>query len=257
MMRWIIGSSLRFRFLAVFIAAALIGFGIPQLGGMPVDVFPEFAPPKVEIQTIALGLSSTEVEALVTVPLEQAFNGVEGLDVLRSKSVPDLSSIVLIFKPGTDLIHSRQLVTERLATVIHTLPTWASPPVMIQPLSSTSRVMKIGVSSQDVSQMDLSMIAYWKIRARLLRVPGVANVPIWGERIKMLQVQVDPERMRAHEVSLNDVRETTANALDVGLLQFANGAVIALAASSTRPTSGLASSTSPRLQPQMALPKCP
>ena len=104
---------------------------------------------------------------------------------------------MLIFEPGTDLLDARQLVQERVATVTPTLPTWAAPPVMIQPLSSTSRVMKIGISSDSVSLIDLSMIAYWKIRARLLRVPGVANVPIWGERIQMLQVQVDPERLRA------------------------------------------------------------
>ena len=130
-------------------------------------------------------------------PLEQALNGVEGLDVMRSKSVPQLSSIVLIFKPGTDEIHARQLVSERMALATTTLPTWAAPPFMMPPLSSTSRVMKIGISSKDKSVMDLSMIAYWTIRARLLGVPGVANVAIWGERLKMLQVQVDPKRMAA------------------------------------------------------------
>ena len=82
---------------------------------MPVDVFPEFAPPRVEIQTLSLGLSASEVEALVTVPLEQALNGVAGLDVIRSKSVPQLSSIELIFEPGTDLLEARQLVSERVA----------------------------------------------------------------------------------------------------------------------------------------------
>ena len=98
---------------------------------MPVDVFPEFAPPRVEIQTACLGLSAAEVEELVTVPLEQALNGVPGLDVMRSKSVPQLSSIVLIFEPGTDLMQARQLVQERLAIVTPDLPTWAAPPVMM------------------------------------------------------------------------------------------------------------------------------
>ncbi len=193
---------------------------------MPVDVFPEFAPPRVEIQTPSLGLSAEEVESLVTVPLEQALNGVDGLELMRSKSVPDLSSIELLFKPGTDELRARQLVQERVATVVSTLPTWAAPPVMMPPVSATGRVMKIGMSSKNVSLIDMSMIAYWTIRARLLRVPGVANVAIWGERIKMPQVQVDPERMRAHDVSLDEVMETTADALDVGILQFSNGAVI-------------------------------
>ena len=97
---------------------------------------------------------------------------------------------------------------------------------MMPPVSTTGRVMKIGLSSKDVSLMDMSMIAYWTIRARLLRVPGVANVAIWGERIKMPQVQVDPERMQRYDVSLDEVMETTADALDVGILQFSNGAMI-------------------------------
>jgi CzcA family heavy metal efflux pump len=208
----------------VFAAAALMVFGIARLSNTSVDVFPEFAPPKVEIQTISMGLSPAAVEELVTVPLEHALNGLPGLDVMRSRSVSDLSDIVLIFKPGTDLIRARQLVNERIAAV--SLPTWAAPPVMIQPLSSTSRAMKIGISSDQYDLMDLSMIAYWKIRARLLEVPGVANAPIWGERIKSPQVQVDLERMREYDVSLEEVMDVTTNALDVGLLQFSEGSVI-------------------------------
>ena len=225
-MRWIVRTSLKYRYLVVYTVVALLILSIYRLRDAPVDVFPEFAPPKVEIQTPCLGLSTAAVEQLVTVPLEQALNGIPGIDVMRSKSVPDLSSIVLIFKPGTDLIHARQLVQERIATVITTLPTWASPPFLIQPLSSTSRVMKIGLSSDQYDLMDLSLVAYWKIRARLLGVPGVANVPIWGERIKMPQVQVDPERLRTYDVSLNEVMEVTADALDAGLLQFSDGGVI-------------------------------
>jgi CzcA family heavy metal efflux pump len=225
-MRWIVKTSLRYRYLVVFIAAAMFIFGIFRLRNSSVDVFPEFAPPKVEIQTFSLGLSPAAVEELVTVPLEQALNGIPGLDILRSRSVPDLSDIVLIFESGTDLIYARQLVAERVAAVYPTLPTWAAPPVMIQPLSSTSRAMKIGISSDKYDLMDLSMLAYWKIRARLLDVPGVANVPIWGERIKMPQVQVDLEKMHNYRVSLNEVMDVTADALDVGLLMFSEGSVI-------------------------------
>ena len=225
-MRWIVKTSLQYRYLVVFAALAMMVFGIARLSNSSVDVFPEFAPPKVEIQTLSQGLSAAAVEELVTVPLEQALNGLPGLDVMRSRSVPDLSDIVLIFKPGTDLILARQLVQERVAAVTPQLPTWAAPPVMIQPLSSTSRAMKIGISSDQHSLMDLSMIAYWKIRARLLDVPGVANVPIWGERIKMPQMQVDLERMRAYDVSLNEVMDVTSSALDVGLLMYSEGSVI-------------------------------
>ena len=225
-MRWIVQTSLRYRYLVVFLAVVMMVFGFTRLRNSSVDVFPEFAPPKVEIQTLSMGLSASAVEELVTVPLEQALNGVPGLDVMRSRSVPDLSDIVLIFKPGTDLIRARQLVQERLSAVYGTLPTWAAPPVMIQPLSSTSRAMKIGISSDVYDMKDLSMITYWKIRARILEVPGVANAPIWGERIKMPAVHVDLEKLGQYGVTLEEVMDVTADALDVGLLQFSEGSVI-------------------------------
>ncbi len=226
MIRWIVGTSLKLRFIVLVIAAGLMVFGVAALPKAPLDVFPEFAPPRVEIQTPSLGMSADEVESLITVPLEQAFNGMEGLDTMRSKSIPDLSSIELLFKPGTDELRARQLVQERLSAVMSTMPTWAAPPVIMPPVSSVGRVLKIGVSSKTVPLTDLSMIAYWTIRARLLGVPGVANVMIWGERIKMPQVLADPERMRANDVSLDEVMETTSDALDVGLLQFSSGSVI-------------------------------
>lgn len=225
-MQWIVAASLRYRFLVIFTAMALTLFGIGQILAMPVDVFPEFAPPRVEIQTPSLGLSSVEVEALVTIPLEEAFNGLPGLDVMRSKSVEQLSSIVLIFDPSVDLMEARQLVSERLAIVTPTLPTWAAPPFLLPPLSSTARTIKIGISSKERSVMDLSMITYWKIRQRLLRVPGVANVAMWGERIEMMQVQVDPERLRAENVSVEEVIQTTSDTLDSGLVQYTTGSSV-------------------------------
>ena len=226
MMRWIVGSSLKFRYLVIALAVAMMVVGGSQLSAMPVDVFPEFAPPRVEIQTACIGLSAVDVESLVTVPLEQALNGVPGLDVMRSKSVPQLSSIELIFDSGTDEIAARQLVQERLDTVLPSLPTWAAPPIMMQPVSATSRIMKIGLSSKQLSLIDMSMISYWTIRARLLRVPGVANVAIWGERIQMQVVQVDPERLRANDVSLDEVMEVTADSLDAGILRYSDGHTI-------------------------------
>jgi CzcA family heavy metal efflux pump len=226
MMQWIVATSLRFRYLVVFTAAALMVFGIGQMQTMPVDVFPEFAPPRVEIQTPCLGLSSAEVESLVTVPLEEALNGTPGLAVMRSKSVEQLSSIVMIFEPGTDLMRARQLVAERMEIATPTLPTWAAPPFMLPPLSSTARTMKIGISSQERSVIDLSMVTYWKIRERLLRVRGVANVAMWGERIEMPQVQVVPERLAAYGVTLDEVLQTTSDTLDSGMIQYSDGAII-------------------------------
>ncbi|HEY7046665.1 MAG TPA: efflux RND transporter permease subunit [Jatrophihabitantaceae bacterium] len=226
LMRFIVRTSLRFRFLVVALAAAMIALGTLSIPKMRVDVFPEFAPPQVEIQTACLGLSTTDVESLVTVPLEQVLNGVEGLTDMRSRSVPQLSSIQMIFKQGTSLNRARQLVQERLSIVTPSLPTWAAPPVMMPPVSATARVMQIGMSSKDHSVIDLSMMAYWTIRARIMRIEGVANVAMWGERLKMMTVQVDPQRMAKQQVTLDGVMEATSDSVDSGLLRFSNGSII-------------------------------
>jgi len=222
-MRWIVATSLRYRYLVLFVAVMLVFFGIGQVRTMAVDVFPEFAPPKVEIQTPSIGLSSSEVEALVTIPLEEALRGIPGLDIMRSKSVEQLSSIVLIFDAGTDVMHARQLVQERLSLAAPSLPTWAAPPVIMPPLSSTARTMKIGISSKELSVIELSMTTYWKIRDRLLLVPGVANVAIWGEQIDMVQVQVDPKKLAANGVTLEEILQVTSDSVDAGLVQYSAG----------------------------------
>src|SRR5262245_30529432 len=134
MMNWLVSTALRLRVLVVALSIVLIVVGIRSARKAPLDVFPEFAPPLVEIQTEAPGLSTEEVESLISVPLENALNGTMGLKTLRSKSVLGLSSIVMIFEDGTDLIRARQLVQERLAVEATRLPT-SRPPVILQPLS--------------------------------------------------------------------------------------------------------------------------
>jgi CzcA family heavy metal efflux pump len=223
---WIVGSSLRLRFLVVAGAAGLLAVGALQIQNMRVDAFPEFAPPQVEIQTICVGLSTSDVETLVTLPLEQAMNGLQGLDDMRSTNVPQLSSIILVFKQGTDEQLARQLVQERLTTVQKQLPTWASPPVMMPLVSATSRVMQVGMTSRDHSIIEMSMMAYWTIRARLLRVPGIANVAIWNERLQTMSVQVDPKLLQAHNLTLDSVMQATSDSVDSGLLKYSNASVI-------------------------------
>ncbi len=225
-MRFIIGNSLRFRYLVVGAAAALMFFGVQTLGRQKVDVFPEFAPVTVEIQTECTGLSPGEVQALVTVPLENALQGVAGVDEVESESVPELSAIFLYFKGGTDVLEARQLVQERLATAASTLPSWASPPAMYPIVSATSRVLQIGLTSKTLSPLDLSTIASYTIRPRLLHVPGVANVAIWGNRTKGIEVQADPSRMLANHVSLNQLMAAAGDAVDAGQLTFTSGNAI-------------------------------
>ena len=221
MIRSIIGSSLRFWLVILAIAVGVMTVGITQLRNAPVDVLPEFTPPYVEVQTEALGLSADEVEQLITVPMEaDLLNGVEGVDVIRSESVAGLSSIVMVFKPDTDIYQARQLVQERLIQA-HALPNVSNPPTMIQPLSSSSRVMMIGLDpSKELSPIEVGVLAQWLIKPELMGVPGVANVAVWGMRDKQLQVQVDPERLRDRGVTLNQVVETTGNAQLVSPLSF-------------------------------------
>jgi len=221
MMRWIVETSLSLRLLVVGIAAALMVFGVTQFRGMPVDVFPEFTPPYIEVQTEALGLSAAEVESLITLNLEELLSGTSWLKTIRSRSVPGLSALLLIFEPGTDIYRARQLVQERL-TLAYTLPNVSKRPVMIQPLSATSRVMMIGLSSKDVSPIQMSVLARWTIRPRLMGVPGVANVAVWGQRERQLQVLIDPERLRAYGITQDQIIRTAGDALWVSPLSFLN-----------------------------------
>jgi CzcA family heavy metal efflux pump len=247
MIRAIVRSSLRFRLLVVGVAVGIMVVGIVQLRDAPVDVLPEFSPPYAEIQTEALGLSAEEVEQLITVPLEaDLLNGVEGVEVIRSESVPGLSSIVLVFEPGTDVYKARQLVQERL-TQAHALPNVSEAPTLLQPLSSSSRVLMIGLSSEKLTPIQRSVIARWTVRPRLMGVPGVANVAIWGQRDQQLQVQVDPENLRDKGVTLNQVIKTAGNAQVVSPLSFLEG--------STPGTGGFIDTPQQRLQVRNVLDK--
>ncbi|HET9221013.1 MAG TPA: efflux RND transporter permease subunit, partial [Roseiflexaceae bacterium] len=226
MIRRIVGQSLKLRFLVVVIAAATMFFGLTQLLNTPVDILPEFAPPLVEVQTEALGLSAAEVEDLVTVPMEELLNGLPWLQTMRSESIPGLSSIVLVFEPGTDLMRARALVGERL-TQAHGLPTKnvSKPPAMLQPLSSSSRVMMIGLTSDQLTPIQMSVLSRWTIRPRLMGVPGVANVTIWGNRQRQLQVQVDPEQLHARGLTVEQIIRSAGNAMWVSPLSFLNASM--------------------------------
>jgi len=220
MMRALVSTSVRFRLIAIGIAGVLLLVGATQLQSARVDVLPEFAPTTVEVQTEALGLSAEEVEELVTVPLEaDLLHGVAFLDKIESRSIAGLSSIVMTFEPGTDVLKARQVVAERM-TQAHALPNVAKAPVMLQPLSSLNRFMIVGLSSTEKSLIEMSVLARWNIQPRLMGVPGVANVSIFGQRERQLQVMVDPAQLRQRGVTLDHVVETAGNALWFSPLTF-------------------------------------
>jgi Cu/Ag efflux pump CusA len=220
MMAAVLRWALHFRLLVLVLAAGILGFGFTSLPAMSVDAFPEFAPPQVEIQTEALGLSAAEVEQLITSPMEaDLLNGVAWVEAIRSKSIPGLSSIQMVFQPGTDIFRARQLVAERL-TQARALPNVSAAPVLMQPLSSTSRVMMVRLTSKQMSAIEMSVLARWTMKPGLLAIPGVANVSIWGLRDQQLQVLVDPEKLQAKGVTLDQVIRTTGNSVWVSPLSF-------------------------------------
>ncbi len=216
MMRWIISTALRLRIAVVILMLAFLIAGTRIITRTHFDVFPEFAPPLVEIQTEAPGLSTAEVELLITIPIENAMNGVSWLKNIRSKSVLGLSSVTIYFEDGTDIMRARQMVQERLAEIAGHLPEVAEAPVMLSPLSSTSRVLKIGISSNKLSQTEMTTIAKWTIRPRLMAISGVANVAIWGERDRQIQVLIDPNHLHAHNVTTDEVVNAVKDAVAIG-----------------------------------------
>lgn len=212
-MRALIAWCLRYRVVVVVLAAVFTVIAIRRVKDTPVDVFPEFAPPLVEVQTEAPGLSSLEIEDLVSTPIERAVFGVPFLKTVRSKSVLGLSSVVMLFAEGTDVLQARQLVQERIARVTSQLPTAAHTPVLLSPLSSTSRILKIGVTSAKLDQIALTDLVRWTVRPRLLAVPGVANVAIWGERDRQIQVVVDPNKLATANVQLDALVQSLRNGI--------------------------------------------
>ena len=246
MMRWMTGSSVRLARLVAALAIAVVALGVSQLRSAPVDTYPEFLPPMVQVRTEALGLSAAEVEQLVTVPLEQdLLNGLPWLDEIRSESLTGLSSVDLVFEPGTDVLRARQMVQERLSQAA-ALPNVGGRPGMVQPLSSTSRVLMIGLSSKQLSLIDMSVLARWKIRPRLMGIPGVANVSVWGQRDRQLQVQVNPDRLAARGITLDRVVDSTGNALWSSPLTFVEA--------STPGTGGFIDTANQRLGVQHMMP---
>lgn len=223
MMRWVVGSSIKFRRLIIAVGVGLLVFGVLQLDDARTDTLPEFGRTTVEVQTEALGLSAEEVEQLITVPLEQdLLNGVAFLEEIESVSLPGLSSVVMTFEDGTDILDARQVVAERLTQAVGVagLPHVAELPQMIQPLSSTSRVALVKLTADQLTPIDMSILARWRIVPRLMGVEGVANVSIWGFRDRQLQVLVDPAHLHNIGVALHDVIRTTGNALEVSTLSY-------------------------------------
>ncbi|MYN16787.1 AcrB/AcrD/AcrF family protein [Rugamonas sp. FT107W] len=205
MLNAIIRFSLRFRGVIYALAVLLCGYGLHTLTRSTFDVFPEFAPPTAVIQIEAPGLSSEQVETLVTQPVESVLSGTTGVQSLRSKSLQGLSFLTMVFDDGVDVLQARQQVSERLATLATTLPAGVLPPRLLPLTTATGVVMMAALSSPTRSLMELHDAAEWTVKRQLLAVPGVADVIVFGGAARQLQVQADPALLQRHGLSLQDV----------------------------------------------------
>jgi CzcA family heavy metal efflux pump len=205
MQKLIVAFSIHFRGVVIALACLLAGYGLYTAARAKLDIFPEFAPPQVYIQTEAPGLSTEEVEALVTRPIENVVNGVGDLVSIRSQSIQGFSLVVAIFRDGTDIWQARQRVSERLVEVARQLPEGVQAPILAPLTSSTSLVLTVGLTSEKRTPMELRTFADWTVRPRLLGVPGVASVVEFGGEVRQLQVQLRPDRLAAYDLAIGDV----------------------------------------------------
>jgi Cu/Ag efflux pump CusA len=210
MFNFLIAWSLKNRLLILAMTLGLCILGGYTLQKMPVDVFPEFAPPQVVIQTQAAGLAPQEVEALITYPLESAINGTPGVRHVRSKTAVGLSTITVVFDDKTDIYRDRQLINERIQQVMGQLPQ-GSNPVMLPVISVVGWLVKYALVSKTMSPEDLRTISDWVIRPRILALGGVASVVSLGGEVKQYQVLMDPARMLAYRISVEDLSQALAN----------------------------------------------
>src|SRR5215469_790262 len=203
----LISWSLDNRLIVIAATLALFVIGGYVLQRMPVDVFPEFAPPQVVIQTEAPGMAPQDVETLITYPLESAINGTPGVTSVRSKTSVGLSTITVIFDTTGNIYLDRQLVSERIQNAAGLLPATAKPPVMLPVTSAVGWLVKYSLVSDTLSPEQLRTLADWEIRPRILALGGIASVVALGGEVKQYQVQLNPNRMLAYQVSAEAVRQ--------------------------------------------------
>ncbi len=205
MLTLLVEKSIRLRGVVLTLAVMTILYGLYVVQHAKLDVFPDFVPPQVVVQTEAPGLSPEQVELLVTRRVETSIHGVGNLESVRSQSIQGLSIITAVFKDDTDLFQARQMLNERLAETAVELPQGVHAPKMTPLTSATMDLLKIGLTSEVLTPMQLRELADWTVRPRLQAADGVASVNVYGGDVRQLQVQVVPERLAALQISIDEV----------------------------------------------------
>lgn len=215
--------------IVIGLALTLVVYGAAIVRHARLDVFPEFAPPQVSIQTEAPGLSAEQVEMLVTTPVENVVNGVDGLATIRSQSIQGLSIITVILAEGTDLFRARQMIAERLGELAGQLPASVHAPVLSPLTSSSSTVLVVGITSATASLRAQRSFVDWILKPRLLATPGVAKVAVFGGEVRELQILADPLRLRAQGLDLADLvaaAERSTSVRGAGVIDDLNQRVV-------------------------------
>lgn len=229
MLSRIVNWSLRRRGVVLALALALLSYGIYSLTKAKYDILPNFAPAQVTVRTEAPGLSAEQVETLVTQPIENAINGSPGLATIRSKSIQGFSSIVVTFQYTTHIYRIREILAQRLAGISASMPAGVQTPIVSPPTSSAGTVMAVALTSAVRSPMAVLTIANWTVRQRLLAVPGVANVAIFGGGARQIQIQYNPQELLEHRIAVAQLISAARDAtgvLGAGFIETANERLI-------------------------------
>jgi CzcA family heavy metal efflux pump len=229
MLNAIVHFSLRFRGIVVALAAVLLAYGLYVAQHAKLDVFPDFVPPEVTVQTECPGLTAEQVETLVTRPVETAINGLGNLDTMRSESIQGLSIITVVFQEGTKILPARQLLAEKLGEIAGGLPAGVREPTMSALTSATMDLLKIGIVSDKLTPMELRTFADWTLKPRLLAVSGVAQCNVFGGQVQQWQIQVHPDQLVARNLTVEDVLAAARLASGVraaGFIETANERVL-------------------------------
>ena len=205
MLAYLVRFSIRFYGIIIAIALLILVYGSYRFAHAGLDVFPEFSPKQIIIQTESPGFSAEQVEILVTQPIETSLSGLIGLQFIRSESIQGLSIVTAIFAENTDSYRNRQLVTERLSSLTTQLPEGVNNPLPVPLTSSSATVLTIGLSSGHKDLMQLRDLVDTLLVPRLLSVPGVADINIFGGDIREVQIQLDPIKLQQHNISFNEV----------------------------------------------------
>lgn len=215
MLASLIRFSIRYAGIVAVLAVLFLMYGSLRFVDAGLDIFPEFSPKRVIIQTEAPGLSAEQVEMLVTQPIETTVRPLINLENLRSESIQGLSIVTATFAESSDIYLNRQLVSERLASLGQKLPTGIGTPVAVPLSSSSATVLTIGLASEKISLMELRSLVDWTLAPRLLAIPGVADVNVFGGDVQQLQVQVKPDALQRFNLTLEDVVDAAASAADM------------------------------------------